>query len=190
MTPSIWVCRAGLTSCWDDNSTWSLLIDSRSWVIEVTCTYNADFASFALLIHEFSLTLYSQSEDKEVWTKGPAFLKSHNAMIRLINQPTLTFRLSASLSVQRKLSRGRARHSFLTFDCNWDMLDLNCCKRKPLSDKVHLLVSFMVLGYLESNREQVTLRLVETSKSNGSDAVRMLSPSWSLEVASVKSSFS
>ena len=70
------------------------------------------------------------------------------------------------------------------------MLDLNCCKRKPLSDKVHLLVSFMVLGYLESNREQVTLRLVETSKSNGSDAVRMLSPYCSLEVASVKSSFS
>ena len=34
-------------------------------MIEVTRTCNADSTSFALLIHEFSLTLNSLSEDKE-----------------------------------------------------------------------------------------------------------------------------
>ena len=34
-------------------------------MIEVTCTCKADSISFALLIQEFSLTLNSQSEDKE-----------------------------------------------------------------------------------------------------------------------------
>jgi len=70
------------------------------------------------------------------------------------------------------------------------MIDPICCKRKLLSDRVHLLVSFMVLGYLESNKEQVALRLGETSESNGLDAVRALSPSCFLQVASVKSSLS
>ena len=85
---------------------------------------------------------------------------------------------------------GRARHSSLPFDCSWDMIGPICYKRKPLSDKVHLLVSLMVSGYLESNREQVTLRLGETNESNGSNAVGVLSPSCSSEVASVKSPFS
>ena len=70
------------------------------------------------------------------------------------------------------------------------MIDPICCKRKPLSDRVHLLVSLIVSRYLESNREQVTLRLGETNESNGLDAVGMLSLSCSLEVASVKSLFS
>ena len=105
-------------------------------------------------------------------------------MTQLFNQPTLTLRLSASLSVERKLSRGTAKHSSLPFNYNWDMINPICCKRKPLSDRVHLPVSLMVLGYLESNREQITLRLGETSESNGSDVVGMLSPSCSLEVAS------
>ena len=111
-------------------------------------------------------------------------------MTQLFNQPTLTLRLSASLSVERKLSKGTARHSSLPFNCNWDMIDPICSQRKPLSDRAYLLVSLMVLGYLESNREQVTLRLGETSESNGSDAVGVLWPSWFLEVVSVKSSFS
>ena len=53
-----------------------------------------------------------------------------------------------------------------------------------------MLVSLIVSRYLESNREQVTLRLGETNESNGLDAVGMLSLSCSLEVASVKSLFS
>ena len=75
--------------------------------------------------------------------------------------------------MERKLSRGRARRSSLAFDYCWDKIDLICYKRKPLNDKVHLLVSLMVSGYLESNREQVTFRLVETSESNGSNAIRV-----------------
>ena len=126
VTPSIWAWRAKLASCWDDNSTWSLLIDYWSWVIKATRTCNADFASFALSIHEFSLTLNSCSEDKEVWTEGLAFFKSLNTVTQLFNQPALTLRLSASLSVERKFSRGRARHSSLAFDCCWDMIDLIC----------------------------------------------------------------
>ena len=86
---------------------------------------------------------------------------------------TLTLRLSTSLSVERKLSRGRARHSSLAFDYCWDMIDLICYKRKPLNDKVHLLLSLMVLGYWQSNREQVTFRLAETSESNGSNAIEV-----------------
>ena len=103
VTPSIWVRRVELASCRDDNSIWSLLIDSWSWVIEAVHTYNADFASFTLSIHEFSLTLNSWSKDKEVWIEGLAFFKSLNAMTRLFNQPALTLRLLASLSVERKL---------------------------------------------------------------------------------------
>ena len=141
VTPFNWAWRAELISCWDVNSTWSLLIDSWSWVIEVTRTCNADSTSFALLIHEFYLTLNSLSEDKEAWTEGLAFFKSFNAMTRLFNQPTLTLRLPTSLSVERKLSKGRTRQSSLPFDCSWDMIDSICYKRKPLSDKVHLLVS-------------------------------------------------
>ena len=141
VTPSSWVWRVELASCWDVNSTWSLLIDSWSWVIEGTCTYNADFASFTLLIHKFSLTLNSRSEDKEAWIEGPAFFKSLNVVTWLFNQTTLTLRLLASLSVERKLSKGRARQSSLPFNCSWDMIDPNCYKRKLLSDKVHLLVS-------------------------------------------------
>ena len=53
-----------------------------------------------------------------------------------------------------------------------------------------MLVSLIVSRYLESNREQVTLRLGETNEINGLDAVGMLSLSCSLEVASVKSLFS
>ena len=141
MTSSSWFWREELASCWDVNFAWSLLIDSWSWVIEVLCTYKADFVSFALLIQEFSLTLNSRSEDEEIWTNGPAFFKSLNAVTRLFNQSTLTLRPSASLSVERKLSRGRTRQSSLPFDFNWDMIDSICYKRKPLSDKVHLLVS-------------------------------------------------
>ena len=70
------------------------------------------------------------------------------------------------------------------------MIDPICCKRKPLSDKVYLLVSLMVSGCLESNRKQVALKLGETNESNGSDSIKVLSPSCSLEAASVKSSFS
>ena len=51
------------------------------------------------------------------------------------------------------------------------MIDPICYKRKPLSDNVHLLVSFMVSEYLESNREQVALKLGETIESNGLDFV-------------------
>ena len=110
-------------------------------------------------------------------------------MTWLFNQSTLTLRLSGSLSVERKLSKGRAKQFSLSFDCSWDMIDPICCKRKPLSDKVHLLVSLMVSGCLESNKEQVALKLGETNESNGSGSVKVLSPSCSLEVASVKSSF-
>jgi len=70
------------------------------------------------------------------------------------------------------------------------MIDPICCKRKLLSDRVHLLVSFMFLRYIESNREQVALRLGEANESNGLGSVWALSPSCSLEVASVKLSFS
>ena len=118
VTPSIWVWWAKLASCSDDNSTWSLLIDSWSLAIETVRTYNTDSACFTLLIHEFSLTHNSWSKDKEVWTKGLAFFKSLNAVTRLFNQLALTLRLSASLSVERKLSRGRARHSSLPFNCS------------------------------------------------------------------------
>ena len=48
----------------------------------------------------------------------------------------------------------------------------------------------MVSRYLESNREQVALKLGETIKSNGLDFVWVLSPSCSLEVASVLDSVS
>ena len=119
VTPSIWAWRAKLASCWGDNSTWSLLIDSWSWVIKVARTCNADSTSFALSIHEFSLTLNSWSEDKEVWTEGLASFKSLNTVTQLFNRPALTLRLSASLSVERKLSKGRARHSSLPFDPLW-----------------------------------------------------------------------
>ena len=76
--------------------------------------------------------------------------------------------------MERKLLKGRARPSLIPFDYSWDMIDPICSQRKPLSDRAYLLVSLMVLGYLESNREQVTLRLGETSESNGSDAVGVL----------------
>ena len=69
----------------------------------------------------------------------------------LFNQPILTIRPSASLSVERKSSRGRARQSSLPYDYSWDITNPICFKRKPLSDKVHFLVSFIVSGYLESN---------------------------------------
>ena len=111
-------------------------------------------------------------------------------MTRLFSQSTLTLRLSVSLSVERKLSRGRARQASLSFDCSRDMIDPICCKRKPLREKVHLLVSLMVSEYFESNRERIVLRLGEISESNGLGSNKVLSPSCSLEVASVKSSFS
>ena len=174
VTPSSWVWRAKIASCWNVNSTWNLLIDSWSWVIEVACTYRTDSAFFASSIHEFSLTLNSQSEDKEVWIENPAFFKSLNAMTWLFSQSALTLRLSASLSVEMKLSRGRARQASLSFDCSWDMIDPIYYKRKPLSDKVHLLVSLMVLGNFESNREQIALKLGETNESNGSSSVKVL----------------
>ena len=145
MTPSNWVWMAELASCWDVNFAWSLLINSWSWVIEVLCTCKVDFVSFALLIQEFSLTLNSWSEDKEAWTNGPTFFKSLNAVTRIFNQSTLTLRPLASLNVERKSSRGRARQSSLPFNYNWNIIDPICFKIKPLSDKVHLLVSFIVL---------------------------------------------
>ena len=110
-------------------------------------------------------------------------------MTQLFSQPILTLKLSTLLSVERKLSKGRARHASLSFDCSWDMIDPICCKRKPLSDNVYLLVSLMVSRYFESNRDQIVLKLGETNESNGSGSVKVLSPSCSLEVASVKSSF-
>ena len=70
------------------------------------------------------------------------------------------------------------------------MIDPIYYKRKPLNDKVHLLVSLMVSGYFKSNREQIALKLGETNESNGLGSVKVVSPSFSLEVASVKSSFS
>ena len=123
-------------------------------------------------------------------TRSPAFFKSLNVVTQPFNQSTLTFRPLASLNVERKLLRGKARKSSLPFDYSWDMIDPICCKRKPLSDNVHLLVSFMVSGYLKSSREQIALKSGETNESNGSDSFRVLSPSWSLEVALAISSFS
>ena len=158
-------------------------------MIEVTHTYKADSISFTLLMYEFSLTLNSQSEDKEAWTEVPTFFKSLDVVTRIFNQPTLTLRLLASLSVERKLSSGRARQSSF-FNCSWDMIDQIYYKRKPLSDKVHLLVSLMVSRYLESNWEQIAFKSRETNESKGSYSVWVLSPSCSLEVACVKSSFS
>ena len=70
------------------------------------------------------------------------------------------------------------------------MIDPVYYKRKPLNDKVHLLVSLMVSGYFKSNREQIALKLGEINESNGLGSVKVVSPSFSLEVASVKSSFS
>ena len=190
VTPSNWAWRIELASCLDVNSTWSLLIDSWSWVIKVPCTSKANSISFALLIEELSLALNSRSEDKEAWTEGPAFFKSLNAVTRLFSQLTLTLKSSASLSVERKSSRGRARQSSLPFDYSWDIMDPIFPKRKPLRDSVHLLVSYIFLGYFESSWEHVALKSRESNENSGLESVWVLSLSWSLEVAFVKSSFS
>jgi len=182
VTPSNWVWRVEL-AFWldvnsDVNSTWSLLIDSWSWLIEELCTSKDDYVSFALLIQELSLALNSLNEYKEAWTEGPAFFKSLNAMTRLFNQPTLKLKPSASLNVERKSSKGRVRQSSLPFDYSWDTTNPICPKRKPLRDSVHLSVSFIILGYFESSWEHVALKLGESNESNGLESILVLSLSW------------
>ena len=79
--------------------------------------------------------------------------------------------MSASLSVEKKSSKGRAKQSSLPFDCSWDTLDLIFPKRKPLRDNVHLLVSFTSHDILKatenmllSNQEKA-MRIVDQSLS-------------------------
>ena len=189
-TPSSQVWKAELASCLDENSFWSLTMDSWSLVIEVLCASMADLVSFALLIQEILLGLNWWSEDKEARIEGHAFIRSLNAMTRLFSHSTLKPIPLASPSVERSSSKERVRLFILPLDCSWDMTSPIRPNIKLLRESVHFSVSPTISGYFKSSLEHTAFKRGESNEISGLESALVLSLSWSLEVTSVKSSFS
>ena len=150
----------------------------------------ADFLSFALSIQEFLLTLNYWSEDKKAWTKGLAFFRSLNVMTWLFSHSTLKPMPSTSVSVERSSSKERVRWSSSPLDCNWDTTNPIHSNIKLLRGTVHLSVSLIILGYFERSLKHITFKWGESKEISGLGSASVHSLSWSLEVTSVKSSFS
>ena len=154
-------------SCLDDKSSWSLAMDSWSWVIKVLCASMVNFVSSALLIQRILLALNCWSKDKEAWTEGPALFRSFTIMARLLCHSTLKPMLLASPGVKMNSSKERVRLSSLPLVYNWDMTDPIHSNIKFLRGSVHLSISSIILGYFQSSLEHTTFNGGESNKNSG-----------------------
>ena len=150
----------------------------------------ANFASSALLIQESLLALNYWSDDKEAWTKGPAFKRSLNVVTRLTSHPTLKPMPLALVNAERMSLKGKIRWSSLPVDCGWDTTSPMRSDMNHIRGSVHLSVSLIISGYFERSLEHTTFKGGESNEISGPGSASMLPFSWSLEVTSTKSSFS